>query len=206
MGKFSLTGHFPILEFKAMKGPMIFLKSGDRQIELRKAVRHQGKFFQTNDAVFELDGEYSYNAGGQSALFYNLYNSKPISLIGIEKIQRLYRQRKAHLIVRELSRIDTAIEASAEKHYTDPIKAMKELYSKIPEEITQADQKFLIDYRTFDKNDLKLQNVTKMNAKKVNTGMSTKVPTILPMMIIAGIAIAVVVFMMKFNPLNYINF
>ncbi len=206
MGTFSLTGQFPILEFKLMKSPMVFLKSGDRQLELRKAIRHQGKFFQTKDAVFELDGEYSYNAGGQSVLFYNMFNSKPISLTGIEKIQKLYRQRKAHLIVRELERIDSAIESSAEKHYTDPISAMKELYAKKPEEISQNDQKFLIDYRTFDKNDLKLQNVAKMNAKRVSTGTSSKVPTILPMMILASIAIGAIVFMMKFNPLNYISF
>ncbi len=205
MPNFSLTGHIPILELKLMKGPIIFLKSGDRQIEIRKAVRHQGKFFQTKDGVFELDGEYSYNAGGQSILFYNLFNSKPISLTGIEKIQTLYREKKAHLIVKELSRIDTAIEASAEKHYTDPINAMKELYAKKPEDISQHDQKFLIDYRTFDKNDLKLQNTAKMNAKKVNTGMSNKVPTILPMMILMGIAIGAIVFMTKFNPLKFIG-
>ncbi len=206
MGRFSLTGHLPILEIKLMKGPIVFLKVGDRQIEVRKVVRHQGKFFQTRDGVFELDGEYAYNASGQSVMFYNLYNSKPISLVGIEKLQKLYREKKAHVIVRELGRINSAIEASAEKHYTDPISAMKELYSKAPVDLSQSDQKFLIDYRIFDKNDLKLLNTSKMNSKNVNTGISSKVPTILPMMLLMGIAIGIVVVMTKFNPLNYISF
>ena len=35
---------------------MIFMKVGDRNIELRKAIRHQGKYFQTQEGVFELDG------------------------------------------------------------------------------------------------------------------------------------------------------
>lgn len=206
MGRFSLTGHMPILEMKLMKGPMIFLKVGDRQIEIRKAIRHQGKYFQTKDGVFELDGEYSYNASGQTIMFYNLFNAKPISITGIEKIQKLYRDKKAHLIVRELERINSAIEASAEKHFTDPINAMKELYAKKPDEISQGDQKFLIDYRTFDKNDLKLQNTQMMNARKVNTGMSAKVPTVLPILMLMGIALGAIVFMTKFNPLNYISF
>lgn len=206
MGRFSLTGHMPILEMKLMKGPMLFMKVGDRQIEVRKANRFQGKFIQTKDGVFELDGEYAYNASGQSVMFFNLFNSKPISLQGIEKLQKLYREKKAHLIVRELERIDSAIEASAEKHWSNPINAMKELYTKKPDEISQADQKFLIDYRTFDKNDLKLMNTAKMSSRNVNKGMSTKVPTVLPILLLMGIAMGAIVMMTRFNPLNYISF
>lgn len=127
MGKFSLKGHFPILEFKLMRGPMILLKIGDRQIELRRAIRHQGKYFITKDGVFELDGEYSYNLAGQQVLIYNLFNSKPISLTGIERVQQLYREKKAGLLVRELERINSAVESGAIKKYTDPIHAMAEL-------------------------------------------------------------------------------
>lgn len=205
MGKFALKGHFPVLEFKFMRGPMIFLKVGDRQIELRKAVRHQGKYFLTKDGVFELDGEYSYNLLGNQCLIYNLFNSKPISLQGIEKVQQLYRDRKASILVKELERINNAIEAGAEKKYTDPIHAMAELYKGRPEQLSEYDQKYLIDSRVFDKDDLKLLNTAKMNSKKINAGLSGKIPTILPTMIMMGIAVAIVIVMMKFNPLKLIH-
>lgn len=206
MGKFSLTGHFPILEFRLMKGPMIFLKSGDRNIEVRKANRQQGKYFVIKDGVFELDGEYAYNLSGQTCLFYNLYNSKPIYLQGVEKVQELYRSKKADILVRELERINSAIEASSEKKFVDPINAMKELYTKKPEELSQNDQKFLIDSRTFDKDDLKLFNTAKMQSKNVNLGMSGKLPTILPILMLMGIAIGGILLMRSFNPLNLISF
>lgn len=203
MGRFSLKGHFPILEFKLLKGPMIFMKVGDRQIELRRAIRHQGKFFIIKDGVFELDGEYGYNLGGQSCLFYNLFNSKPISIQGIEKLQILYRQRKASVIVRELDRINTAIESSIERKFGDPIHAMAELYSRRPEELNHREQQFLINYRTFDKDDLKLLNTDKMNGKKVDVGLSLKVPTILPLLLMSIIGIGIVILMTQFNPLKW---
>lgn len=188
-----------------MRGPLIFMKVGDRQIEIRKAVRHQGKYFLTRDGVFELDGEYSYNLLGNQCLIYNLFNSKPISLQGIEKVQQLYRDRKASILVKELERINNAIEAGAEKKYTDPIHAMAELYKGRPEQLSEYDQKYLIDSRVFDKDDLKLFNTDKMNCKKINAGLSGKIPTILPTMLMMGIAIAVVFVMMKFNPLKLIH-
>lgn len=203
MGRFSLVGHFPIMEFRLFKGPMIFLKVGDRQIELRKAVRHQGKYFLTKDGVFELDGEYAYTLSGQQCLIYNLFNSKPISLQGIEKVQKLYRQKKAGILVKELERINNAIEAGAEKKYTDPIHAMAELYKGKPEELSAQDQKYLIDSRVFDKDDLKLQNTAMMQAKKVNVGLSLKVPTIFPTLIMMGIAITGILLLTQINPLKW---
>ena len=203
MGKFALKGHFPVLEFKLMRGPMIFLKVGDRQIELRKAIRHQGKFFLTKDGVFELDGEYSYNLLGNQCLIYNLFNSKPISLQGIEKVQQLYRNRKASILVKELERINSAIESGAEKKYTDPIHAMAELYKGRPEQLSEYDQKYLIDSRVFDKDDLKLFNTDKMNSKNVNRGLSTKVPTMLPTLLMMGVAIVVMLVMTQVNPLKW---
>jgi len=182
---------------------MIFMKVGDRQIELRRATRHQGKFFLTKEGVFELDGEYAYNLSGQQCLIYNLFNAKPISLKGIETIQKLYRNKQAGLLVKELERINTAIESSAEKKYTDPIHAMAELYKGKPDQITEEDQKYLIDSRVFDKDDLKLQNTAMMNAKNVNAGLSLKVPTILPTLILGAFAIILVLVMTQVNPLKW---
>lgn len=182
---------------------MVFMKVGDRQIELRKVVRHQGKFFLTKEGVFELDGEYAYTLSGQQCLIYNLFNAKPISLQGIEKIQNLYRNKQAGLLVKELERINTAIETSAEKKYSDPIHAMAELYKGKPDQISEADQKYLIDSRVFDKDDLKLQNTAMMNAKNVNQGLSLKVPTILPTILMMGLAITALVLMTQINPLKW---
>jgi hypothetical protein len=202
MGKFALKGHFPILEFKLMRGPMVFLKVGDRQIEIRKANRIQGKYFQTQEGIFELEGEYEYRLMGQSCYIHNLYNSKPISLSGIEKIQRLYRNNKAELVTKELDRINTAIQsATGMGAYVDPIKAMKEIQKHTPDELSRDDQKFLVDYKTFDKDDLKLLNIQKMTDKRVHSGMSTKVSAILPMLILMGGVMGTIVAMRFFNPL-----
>lgn len=184
---------------------MIFMKVGDRQIELRKAVRHQGKYFQTKEGVFELDGEYAYEMAGRMCFFYNLFNSKPLSLRGVETVQRLYREKKAGQLVRELERINTAILSGPENKYVDPIHAMKELYTKRPEEIDQASQKWLIDQRIFDKDDLKLLNISKMNAKKITGGNSLKVPTIFPSLLMMVIGISIVLTMTQFNPLRWIG-
>jgi len=205
MGKFSLKGHFPILEFKLMRGPMVLMKIGDRQLELRKAVRHQGKYFITKDGVFELDGEYSYNLAGQQVLIYNLFNAKPISISGIERVQQLYRDKKASVLVRELERINSAVESGAEKKFTDPIHAMAELYKGRPEELSRQTQKYLIDSRLFDKDDLKLLNTEKMNSKNVNKNLSMKVPTIIPSLLMMVIGISVVLIMSQFNPLRWFS-
>lgn len=188
-----------------MKGPIVITKVGDRQIEIRRAIRQQGKFWMTADAVFELDGEYSYELIGQQCLFYNMFNAKPISLQGIEKIQQLYRERKAGTIVREIERINNALEMSADKKYTDPIHALSELYKGKIDEISQGDMKFLIDYKVFDKDDLKLLNIAKMNAKKKNFGLSSKVPTVLPILVMMGIVIPILFVMTQFNPLRWFN-
>jgi len=205
MGKFSLKGHFPIMEFRLMRGPMVLMKVGDRQLELRKVTRHQGKYFKTIDGIFELDGEYAYNLSGQQLLIYNLFNAKPISITGIERVQQLYREKKASLLVKELERINSAVEASSEKRYQDPIHAMAELYKGKPDELNRQTQKYLIDSRLFDKDDLKLQNTAMMNARNVNKGLSLKVPTIIPLLLMSVIGIMTVVVMSQFNPLRWIS-
>ncbi len=187
-----------------MRGPMVLTKIGDRQLELRRANRVQGKYWITKEGVFELDGEYSYDLLGQQLLFYNLFNSKPISLQGIERIQQLYRERKAGLLVREVERINSALEASTGNlKYTDPIHALAELYKGKIEQLSQQDMKYLIDHKVFDKDDLKLLNINKMNSKNVDRGLSLKVPTILPSLLMMGIGLSIVTLMSLINPLKW---
>lgn len=183
---------------------MVLLKVGDRQLELRRANRVQGKFWITKEGVFELDGEYSYELVGQQLLFYNLFNAKPISLQGIERVQNLYREKKAALLVREVERINSALEASTGNlKVTDPILALAELYKGRIEHLTQNDMKYLIDHKIYDKDDLKLLNIAKMNSKNVDKGLSLKVPTILPSVLMMFIGITVVGLMSMINPLKW---
>jgi len=180
---------------------MVLLKIGDRQLELRRANRVQGKYWITKEGVFELDGEYSYELVGQQLLFYNLFNAKPISLQGIERVQQLYREKKAAVLVREVERINTALEASTgELKVTDPILALAELYKGKIDNLSQDDMKYLIDHKVFDKDDLKLLNISKMNSKNVDKGLSLKVPTVLPALLMMLIGLSIVGLMSLVNP------
>jgi len=55
----------------------------------------------------------------------------------------------------------------------------------------------------FDKDDLKLLNTDKMNCKNVNRGLSLKVPTILPTLLMAVLAICGLLVMTQVNPLKW---
>jgi hypothetical protein len=78
---------------------------------------------------------------------------------------------------------------------------MKEIQKVTPEELSRDDQKFLVDYKTFDKDDLKLLNIQKMSDKRVQAGMSTRVSAILPLLILMGGVMGTIVTMRFFNPL-----
>jgi len=200
----SFVGHFPIFEFINMGSPMIFMKVGDRQIDLIKARRIQGKFFMTNLGVFELDGEYENKMMGQSFYIHNLSNCKPISLRHIEKIQKLYRENKAEELTRTLSRINNACD-DVSVNYKHALEALTELSESKPNFLTMADIKFFIHYKTFDKSDIKIFNFTKMMQKKTELDVSKKVPTITPILLMGMIGVGIVVLMRFFNPLKLFN-
>lgn len=203
MPSFALKGQIPILEMKAFQGPFVFLKVGDRQLEIRQVKRVQGKFWESSDGVFELDGEYEYKLWGSAVYFYNLYNSKPISISGIEQVQKIYRERKMSRLVTALQEIYDAVKGEKKGIYS-PIHALKKL-SEVETGLPLEDQKFLVDYISYNKDDLKLQNIKEMTQKKLNMNLSMKIITIFPMLIFAGIGITAVVIMRFANPLKLIG-
>jgi hypothetical protein len=150
-----------------------------------------------------LDGEYEYNFLGAPVYFYNLYNSKPISLTGIEQVQKLYKQGKMKILVEELEKIYDAVK-NEQKGIYSAIHALKKL-SEVDTGLPKEDQKFLVDYISYNKDDLKLQNIKEMTQKKLNMNLSRKVTTIFPMLIFAGIGITAVIVMRFFNPLRLIG-
>jgi len=199
--KFSIKGHWPILEFNWLSGPMIIMKTGDRHLDIFGAKRIEGKFFETRDGYFELDGEHEYRMSNQAMYFYSLHNAKPINIQGIERIQKFYRDKQAAIIVKELDIIETVIKEVKDKN---PITIMSKVFEKSKEQtnITQDDIKFLIDYRLYDAPDTRFLIVQRKNQKKVNMNMSSKVQTIFPLLIFSAIGIGIVIFMKFVNPLR----
>lgn len=198
---FSLKGHFPIMEFNTKGSPMIILKSGDRQLEVYQAKRIEGKFFKTKHGTFELDAEYEYKMSNNAIYFYNIHNAKPIWLQGIETIQRFYREKKADMIVKELAVIDEVV-----KNNSNPIDAMNRVFEKSKDsKLTQDELKFLIDYRLYDGEDVDLLVIKEMDKKRVNSGMSGKVNTVLPLLLFSLIGIGAVVIMRFLNPFTMLS-
>ena len=175
---------------------MIILKSGDRQLEVYQARRMEGKFFKTKHGIFELDAEYEYKMSNNAVYFYNIHNAKPIWLQGIETLQRYYRENKAEVIVNELATIEGAI-----KNNSNPIEVMQRVFEKSKDsKLTQEELKFLIDYRLYDGEDVDLLVIKEMDKKRINTGISGKVTTILPMLLFSLIGIGAIVIMRFLNP------
>lgn len=199
MAKFSIKGHWPILEFNWLGGPMIIMKTGDRQLHIFSAKRIEGKFFETKDGYFELDGEHEYRMSNQAMYFFSLYNAKPINIQGIERIQQLYRSKQAGTIVKELEIIENAIKDSK----GNPIVAMSKVFEQSKDShFTQDDIKFLIDYRMYEASDTRFLIIKRSQDKKVNTSMSSRVNTVFPLLIFSAIGITAVIIMKFVNPLK----
>lgn len=189
---------FPIFEFVRMRGPMAFIKVGDRSIEIRQINRILGKFFKTPIANFELDGEYEYRVGSQQAYIYNIHNGKPISLSALEHIQEAYRDGKFDEIVKYTEAIDKTILES--KALDNGVKVMellgKEKYIDLPTEVI----KFLVDYRNRSKKDLKILNLEEFKKKRMNEHMSGKLGAFMPLVIFSMIGIFGTLFMQFILP------
>lgn len=199
MAKFGLIGHFPILELLLMRGPMVLIKIGDRQIELRQAKRIHGKFFITPEGVFELDGDYNLNFNGTQIYLYNLSNPKPISLRNVEKLQNLYKQKRVDQITMELSRIKKAL-TLGENKLRESLDALTDVYGDKEKFLNDDDVKWLIDWKTYNKESIKLLNLKKVSQHRLDRDISPKVPTIFPSLIFFTVGMGVVVAMSQLNP------
>lgn len=201
-----LVSHFPIWEFINSPSPLVFIKIGDRQIDLINVKRINGKFFHTKLGVFELDGEYECVMMGQPFYIYNLQNGKPISLRHIERIQALYRTNKTLELTEILSTISENLEKglASKMHDEDeeeqtyeydrvtPLEALRTILKSRPKFIEEDDIKFIINYKWFDMSDLKIFNFIKISEKNTEKDISKKIPTIIPMVIVSVIGISTV--------------
>lgn len=182
----------PCMEIKMAKSPIALLKVGDRKLELIKVNRVLGKFFVAQDGVFELDGEYEYRLGGKPFYFYNLHNSKPLSLEAMEEVQNIYRTGKTKDLVDELEAVNKAIDESKQRH--DHIRIMKHLGSPI-EGISNKTRKFLVEQKLFDSNDIRVFMAKALTDKKELPKKSNKMATFIPSLLFCMIGIGAVLFM-----------
>ena len=201
LNQIGLISHFPIWEFINSASPLVLLKIGDRQIDLINAKRINGKFFHTKLGVFELDGEYENTMMGQPFYIHNLQNAKPISLRNIEKIQNLYRHNNTVELTDTLNMISTKIEKAMEydmdsddKPYTymSPLEALSDINKDKSKLLDDDDIKFIVNYKAFDMADLKIFNFKKISELKPDRDESRKIPTIMPMLIIALSGVGIV--------------
>lgn len=203
MRNFGLISHFPIFEFVNFPSPLVFMKVGDRQIDLINVKRMNGKFFHTNLGCFELDGEYENTMNGQPFYIFNLQNSKPISLRHIEEIQNMYRGNDTKELTEALTTIYDQIEKGQEPErdenddpipkFSSPIDALNMIKQKMPKFLSPEILKFIIDYKYFDMADVKILNFKKIKEMKPNRDESRKIPTITPIATLFGIGMAGIV-------------
>jgi len=200
------------------------MKMSDRHLELIEAKRILGKFFITREGCFELDGEYAYRLIGMGLYFYNLHNSKPLSLAAVEEIQKLYREHNVSVLVEELEKVNKAIDESktlgtvkilkllgekrtiTEQDLSRPErqKSIADEFAKENHTVTQETAKFLIEQKLYDEKDTTLLLADSMLAKKALELISPSVGTNMPLLIFAAIGISFVVIMTQLP--NWIHF
>ena len=204
LNQIGLISNFPIFEFVNSPSPLVFVKVGDRQIDLIHAKRVNGKFFHTKLGVFELDGEYEGIMNGQPFYIHNLQNGKPISLRHIEKLQKLYRENNTNELTELLRIVSDSVEKgmsvnAIDEHgerelsiYNSPLDALREIQKNKPDFLDDNDTKFIVNYKQFDMSDLMIFNYKKISEMRPESDTSRKIPTIFPMTIVALTGIGIV--------------
>jgi len=201
LNQIGLISHFPIWEFINSPSPLVFVKIGDRQLDLINAKRINGKFFHTKLGVFELDGEYENTMMGQPFYIHNLQNGKPISLRHIEKIQNLYRTNDTAELTDTLKMISEKIEAGMEYdmdtedkpyNYISPLESLSDIVKLKAKFLDDDIIKFIVNYKAFDMADLKIFNFKKISEMKPDKDESRKIPTIIPMVIVAVTGLGII--------------
>lgn len=188
---FTLHKNFPILEIIWSNSPIAIIKTGDRDLEVRKIKKVLGKFFITPYGVFELDSKYEYRIGKQAVYIFNATNSKPLDIPSLGKIQQMYEKQDVGDLVKEMQKIDQAIK---EANLTDPLKILEYIVKeKGGTAIDLATEKWLMGYRAYDPASIRVLLTQAHQAKKAIESLSPSVKAVLPMVIIAGVVIGLAV-------------
>jgi len=188
---FTLHKNFPILEIIWSNSPIAIIKTGDRDLEVRKIRKVLGKFFITQYGVFELDSKYEYRIGKQAVYIFNATNSKPLDIPALAKIQQMYEKQDVADLVKEMQKIDQAIK---EANLTDPLKILEYIVKeKGGTAIDLATEKWLMGYRAYDPASIRVLLTQAHQAKKAIESLSPTVKAVLPMVIVAGVVIGIAV-------------
>lgn len=188
---FTLHKNFPILEIIWSNSPIAIIKTGDRDLEVRKIKKVLGKFFITPYGVFELDSKYEYRIGKQAVYIFNATNSKPLDIPSLGKIQQMYAKQDIGDLVKEMQKIDQAIK---EANLTDPLKILEYIVKeKGGTAIDLATEKWLMGYRAYDPASIRVLLTQAHQAKKAIESLSPSVKAVLPMVIVAGVVIGIAV-------------
>lgn len=188
---FTLHKNFPILEIIWSNSPIAIIKTGDRDLEVRKIKKVLGKFFITPYGVFELDSKYEYRIGKQAVYIFNATNSKPLDIPSLAKIQQMYEKQDVADLVKEMQKIDQAIK---EANLTDPLKILEYIVKeKGGTAIDLATEKWLMGYRAYDPASIRVLLTQAHQAKKAIESLSPSVKAVLPMVIVAGVVIGIAV-------------
>ncbi len=192
---FTLHKNFPILEIIWSNSPIAIIKTGDRDLEIRKIKKVLGKFFMTPYGVFELDSKYEYRIGKQAIYIFNATNSKPLDIPSLGKIQQMYAKQDIGDLVKEMQKIDQAIK---EANLTDPLKILEYIVKeKGGTAIDLATEKWLMGYRAYDPASIRVLLTQAHQAKKAIETLSPNVKAVLPMVIIAGVVIGFAILVMN---------
>ena len=188
---FTLHKNFPILEIIWSNSPIAIIKTGDRDLEVRKIKKVLGKFFITPYGVFALDSKYEYRIGKQAVYIFNATNSKPLDIPSLSKIQQMYEKQDVADLVKEMQKIDQAIK---EANLTDPLKILEYIVKeKGGTAIDLATEKWLMGYRAYDPASIRVLLTQAHQAKKAIESLSPSVKAVLPMVIVAGVVIGIAV-------------
>lgn len=192
---FAIKDNFPILEIIWSNRPIAIIKTGDRDLEIRKIKKVLGKFFMTPYGVFELDSKYEYRFGKQAIYLFNATNSKPLSIPALEKIQQMYAKQDIGDLVHEMQKIDSAIK---DANLTDPLKILEYIVKeKGGTAIDLATEKWLMGYRAYDPASVRVLLTQAHQAKRAIETLSPTVKAVLPMVIIAGVVIGFAILVMN---------
>lgn len=192
---FAITNNFPVLDIIYSNNPIAIIKTGDRNLEIRKIRKVLGKFFFTPYGVFELDSKYEYRYKKQSIYIYNATNSKPLSIPALQKIQLMYRNGEIETLVKEMQKIDKAIK---EANLTDPPKILEYIVKeKGGTPIDLATEKWLMGYRAYDPASIRVLITQAHQAKRAIESMSPQLKGAIPMVIIMGVVVGFALLVMN---------
>ncbi len=192
---FALYDNFPVLDIIYSNNPIAIIKTGDRDLEIRKIKKVLGRFFFTPYGCFELDSKYEYRYKKQSIYIFNSTNSKPLSIPALQKIQEMYRKGDISDLVKEMQKIDKAVK---EANLTDPLKILEYIVrEKGGTAIDLATEKWLMGYRAYDPASIRVLITQAHQAKKAIETMSPSIKGAIPMVIIMGLVVGFALLVMN---------